>query len=60
MKRKEAEQLAEKLTKVCMRSFTSKSYQIPPLSKGDALIKTAEIILFYWEAIEALKEMEEE
>jgi hypothetical protein len=54
MKRKEAERLAEKLTKVCMRSLTSKSYQSPPLSKGDALIKTTEIMLFYWEAVESL------
>lgn len=54
MKRKEAEQLAEKLSKVCMRSLTSKSYQLPPLSRGDALIKTTEIMLFYWEAVESL------
>jgi len=54
MKRKEAEQLAEKLSKVCMRSLTSKLYQFPPLSKGEALIKTAEIMLFYWEAVESL------
>lgn len=54
MKRKEAEQLADKLLKVCMRSFTSESYQFPPLSKGDALIKTAEIMLFYWGAVESL------
>lgn len=47
MKRKEAGRLAEKLSNVCMRSLTSKSYQFPPLSKGDALIKTTEIMLFY-------------
>lgn len=38
MKRKEAEHLVEKLSKVCMRSLTSKVYQFPPLSKGEALI----------------------
>ena len=59
MKRKEAERLAEKLSKVCMRSLTSKSYQFPPLSKGDALVKTTEIMLFYWEAVESLIKDEE-
>lgn len=54
MKRKDAERLAEKLSKVCMCSLTSKSYRYPPLSRGDALIKTTEIMLFYWKAVESL------
>lgn len=54
MKRNEAQKLAEKLRKVCMRSWTSKEYQLPPLSKEEATIRSMEIMLFYWEAVSGL------
>ena len=54
MKIKEAEKLAENLRKVCMRSWTSKEYQLPPLSKDEAMIRSMEIMLFYWNAVTPL------
>lgn len=51
MTNKEAQKIADKLYKVCMRCWTSKEYQIPPCSKDQATIKTMEVMLFFWEAV---------
>lgn len=59
MKSNEAQKLAEKLRKVCISSWTSKEYQLPPLSKEEATIRSMEIMLFFWEAVSDLVEEEE-
>lgn len=59
MKSNEAQKLAEKLKKVCMRCWTSKEYQLPPLSKEEATISSMEIMLFFWDAVSDLVEEEE-
>ena len=46
MTEKEAQVLIEKFRKECISSWTSKEYQIPPLSKNEAVIKAMEVCLF--------------
>ena len=41
--------------KVCMRCWTSKEYNYPPKSKGEAELLTMEVCCFLGEALEKLR-----